>query len=85
MAYREISLSGNISAASMSGSLNSETGMSGSLNMAERVYENDYEKLHNKPKINGVELVGNQSFDDLGMSELTALDVFNILNKVWEE
>ena len=85
MAYREISLSGNISAASMSGSLNAETGMSGSLNMAERVYENDYEKLHNKPKINGVELVGNQSFDDLGMSELTALDVFNILNKVWEE
>ena len=85
MAYREISLSGNISAATMSGSLNAETGMSGSLNMAERVYENDYEKLHNKPKINGVELVGNQSFDDLGMSELTALDVFNILNKVWEE
>ena len=85
MAYREISLSGNISAASMSGSLNADTGMSGTLNMAERVYENDYEKLHNKPKINGVELVSNQSFDDLGMSELTALDVFNILNKVWEE
>lgn len=85
MVYREISLSGNISAATMSGSLNADTGMSGSLNMAERVYENDYEKLHNKPKINGVELAGNQSFDDLGMSELTALDVFNILNKVWEE
>ena len=85
MAYREISLSGDISAATMSGSLNSSSDMSGSLNMAERVYENDYEKLHNKPKINGVELVGNQSFDDLGMSELTALDVFNILNKVWEE
>ena len=85
MAYREISLSGNISAATMSGNMNADTGMSGMLNMAERVYENDYEKLHNKPKINGVELVGNQSFDDLGMSELTALDVFNILNKVWEE
>lgn len=85
MEYREISLSGNISAATMSGGLNADMGMSGSLNMAERVYENDYEKLHNRPKINGVELVGNQSFDDLGMSELTALDVFNILNKVWEE
>ena len=85
MAYREISLSGNISAAKMSGSLNADAGMSGDLKMAERSSENDYEKLHNKPKINGVELVGNQSFDDLGMSELTALDVFNILNKVWEE
>lgn len=85
MAVVEKSLSGSISAVKMSGSLNTETGASGTLNMAERVYENDYEKLHNKPKINGVELVGNQSFDDLGMSELTALDVFNILNKIWEE
>ena len=43
MAYREISLSGNISVASMSGSLNADTGMSGSLNMAERVYEKEVE------------------------------------------
>ena len=43
MAYREISLSGNISAASASGSLNADTGMSGSLNMAERVYEKEVE------------------------------------------
>lgn len=85
MAVIEKTLSGSISAAAMSGSLGADTAMSGTLNMAERVYENDYEKLVNKPKINGVELVGNQSFDDLGMSELTALDVFNILNKVWEE
>ena len=43
MAYREISLSGNISAAKMSGSLNTDTGMSGSLNMAERVYVKEVE------------------------------------------
>lgn len=43
MAYREISLSGNISVASVSGSLNTDTGMSGSLNMAERVYEKEVE------------------------------------------
>ena len=43
MAYREISLSGNISAASVSGSLNADMGMSGSLNMAERVYEKEVE------------------------------------------
>ena len=84
MAYREISLSGNISAAKMSGSLNGQTGMSGNLQMAERVYENDYEKLHNKPKINGVELIQDKSFEDLGFSELTALDVFNILDNVWK-
>lgn len=27
----------------------------------------DYEKLKNKPSINGVELIGNLSLDDLGM------------------
>ena len=43
MAYREISLSGSISAASVSGSLNADTGMSGTLNMAERVYEKEVE------------------------------------------
>ena len=43
MAYREISLSGNISAASVSGSLNADTGMSGDLKMAERVYEKEVE------------------------------------------
>lgn len=43
MAYREISLSGNISAAKMSGSLNSDTGMSGDLKMAERVYVKEVE------------------------------------------
>lgn len=31
----------------------------------------DYEQLTNKPKINGVELVGDQSSDELGMESLT--------------
>lgn len=43
MAYREISFSGNISAAKMSGSLNADTGMSGSLNMAKNIYVKEIE------------------------------------------
>lgn len=43
MAYREISLSGNISAASVSGSLNADMGMSGSLNMAKNIYVKEIE------------------------------------------
>lgn len=84
MAVIEKTLSGSISVAAMSGSLGADTAMSGTLNMAERVYENDYEKLVNKPKINGVELVQDKSFEDLGFCELSALDVFNILNNVWK-
>lgn len=79
MAYREISLSGDISVATMSGSLNTDTGMSGSLNMAERVYENDYEKLHNKPKINGVELVQDKSFEELGDHILTNFEILELM------
>ena len=84
MAVVEKTLNGSISQAVMSGSLNAEQSMSGTLNMAKSTVEKDYEKLLNKPKINGVELIGNQSFDDLGMSELTALDVFNILDNIWK-
>ena len=69
MAYREISLSGSISVATMSGSLN----------MAERVYENDYEKLHNKPKINGVELIQDKSFEELGDHVLTNFEILELM------
>ena len=79
MAYREISLSGNISVVSMSGSLNADTGMSGDLKMAERVYENDYEKLKNKPSINGVELVQDKSFEDLGDHVLTNFEILELM------
>ena len=79
MAQREISLSGSISAAKMSGSLNADTGMSGDLKMAERVYENDYEKLKNKPSINGVELVQDKSFEDLGDHVLTNFEILELM------
>ena len=79
MAYREISLSGNISVATMSGSLNADTGMSGDLKMAERVYENDYEKLKNRPSINGVELVQDKSFEELGDHVLTNFEILELM------
>ena len=79
MAYREISISGNISVATMSGSLNADMGMSGDLKMAERVYENDYEKLKNKPSINGVELVQDKSFEELGDHVLTNFEILELM------
>lgn len=79
MAYHEISLSGNISRVSVSGNLNADAGMSGSLNMAERVYENDYEKLKNRPSINGVELMQDKSFEDLGDHVLTNFEILELM------
>ena len=40
---------------------------------------NDYEKLRNKPRIEGVELVGDLSFPQLNMSRLTNSEIEELL------
>ena len=40
---------------------------------------NDYRKLINKPKIEGIELVGDRSFENLGMSTITNFELENLL------
>lgn len=79
MAVVEKSISGGISVATMSGNINVDTGMSGNLNMSERVYENNYEKLVNKPSINGVELIKNKSLSDLGYSPMKNSEILEII------
>ena len=40
---------------------------------------NDYNKLKNKPSINGVELVKNKSFSDLGMDIISNQELEDML------
>ena len=82
MAYREKFLVAQISAETLSGSLNAETPMSGTLRMAKSTTERDYEKLHNKPKINGVELISDKSFEELGVSPMTNSEILEIIKLV---
>ena len=84
MAITDKSLTGSICGSSMSGVITASAGLSGSLNISGAVAAGSYENLSNKPKINGVELVSDRSFEDLGFSELSALDVFNIFNEIWK-
>lgn len=79
MAYREKFLAAQISAETLSGSLNAETPMSGTLKMAKSTPERDYEKLHNKPKINGVELISDKSFEELGDHVLTNFEILELM------
>ena len=79
MAYREKSLSGQMSAEILSGSLNADASMSGTLKMADRVIEKDYEKLVNKPSINGVELIKDKSFEELGDHVLTNFEILELM------
>ncbi len=40
---------------------------------------NDYKKLKNKPQIEGIELIDNKSFEDLGAISLTNLEIENLI------
>ena len=39
----------------------------------------DYDTLYNKPRMSGVELAGDKSFDELGMEKMTNTDIFNLI------
>lgn len=42
---------------------------------------NDYEKLTNKPSINEVVLSGDKTFEDLGLTPLTNIEIMQIINR----
>ena len=42
--------------------------------------DNDYEGLKNKPSIEGVELIKDKTFEDLGAISLTNLEIEELLN-----
>jgi len=44
----------------------------------------DYDKLNNKPSINDVELSGDKSLADLGISPLSDLEIMEIINNANE-
>ena len=44
----------------------------------------DYEKLTNKPQIEGVTLIGNKQLSDLGLKEISNQNIEDILSKVFE-
>lgn len=52
------------------GSMVGSVDITGSLSGAPAV--SNYEKLNKKPQINGVELVGNKTFEDLGLDKTFA-------------
>lgn len=41
---------------------------------------NDYKKLKNKPQIEGVELINNKSFEELGAKSLTNMEIERLIN-----
>lgn len=45
----------------------------------------NYEDMDNKPSINGVELTGDLSFEDLGLEEIQASDIDAIFENIFSD
>lgn len=43
----------------------------------------DYEELDNKPQINDITLIGNKTFDDLGLSRISADELLTMLRGIF--
>lgn len=48
------------------------------------VINTDYEQLENKPQINGVELDGNKTFEELGEQTITNVELQDIINTQYQ-
>lgn len=74
-------ISGELSGTgSLSGSLSGLGQVGGALTIPRTVNgTTDYERLKNKPSIESVVLSGNKDFPDLGLSEISADDLLEIL------
>lgn len=54
-------------------------------NAVQEVISGDYNALYNKPSINDVELVGNKYCEDLGIFNLTNIQIKEIFDRVFRK
>lgn len=62
----------------LTGNLKSTGTLNGKIATIPR-YEHDYEKLINRPQIEGVELIGNKTFEELNLDRITNSEIENML------
>lgn len=75
-----MNLTGYLSTAkSLNGLLSAESAMNGALSVPRSISMTDYNGLSNKPQIESVTLIGNKTFEDLGLEELSGDDLISIL------
>jgi len=83
---RQISgkLTGSLSApASMCGELSQQKTLTGGISLPDGG-EKNYERLSNKPQINGVELVGDKNIEQLGVTTMTNIEIKSIFDNVFK-
>ena len=82
-AYRTVTvtptLSGNKISVTPEISGNNITASANMVNQIQVTNTSDYQLLKNKPQIESVELIGNKSFNDLGLSKISNMQIEQIL------
>lgn len=67
----------------LSASLSESSTVGGSLSMPD-ARTTDYEALRNLPKINDVELRGNKQLDELGLQEVSNIEIDNLFKSIFK-
>lgn len=62
----------------LSGKLSSVGGLSGQTTIPTYFGTSDYERLKNLPQIEGITLIKNKTFTELGMTECSNQDIINL-------
>lgn len=57
--------------------------LTASFGETQMITTSDYPSLNHKPQINGVTLIGDKSFEDLGDNPLTNVEIKAIFNRVF--
>lgn len=68
---------------SLAATFSEDAHLSAEFGEIQKVSTSNYEDLYNKPRINGVMLTGDRSFEDLGEENLTNMEIATIFNRVF--
>lgn len=78
--HKEDTVSGKITDnGGMQGELEKEGVLVGEVGLPKCMCSNDYDDLVNKPSIEGVELMGDKSFEELNLQKITNTELENML------
>ena len=81
---QKVSLTGTATQeASLNARINSNISLSGNASGSNRSGTSNYEQLSNLPSIEAVQLIGDKSFEDLGLEECSNIEIDNLFRSIF--
>lgn len=68
----------------LQGSIKKDASLRGKMNYGSYELNKDYERLANKPKIEGITLEKNKTFEELGLKEITNIQLKEMFDKIFK-